>query len=274
MIKKCIYSFWSKPSLNENNEFSKYCGFQKKETFAYSAYLGVLLNKQNFEEVNLYTDQKGADLLINELQLPFDNVFIILDELENMNAKFWALGKLKAVSLQEDPFIHLDFDAFLFKPLPESFLTADHFFQCKEISYPWYQYGLDIVKNSEFKDFLGLDENVAYNCGIMGFNNLDIIPEWYSNALKFVDFFENVHFDMPNIIFEQHQIYQLLKNNLQLNVKLFGEEHHNVEDVSVELGYSHLLAHHKNVPMHFKSIKNTFKTHFPEKVSTIYNILK
>lgn len=274
MIKKCIYSFWSKPCLNENDKFTKYCGFKSKETFAYCAYLGLLLNKQNFEEVNLYTDERGADLLINEFKLPFDNVFIVLEELKNANKKFWALGKIKAISLQEDPFIHLDFDALLFKPLPDSILNSDHFFQCIETDYPWYKNGLDLVKDSQFEDFINLDRNIAYNCGVMGFNKLDIIPKWYSNTLKFISFFENINFQMPNIIFEQHQIYQLLQQDLSLNIKLLGEDHEDIERKSVELGYTHLLSQHKNVPTVLPKIKSKLEELFPMKVSTMSDILK
>ena len=273
MIKKCIYSFWSKPCLDENGNFTKYCGFRKKRNFTYSAYLGLLLNKQHFEEVNLYTDQKGADLLINELKLPFDNVFVVLDEIEDVDKKFWAFGKLKAISLQEEPFIHLDFDAVLFKPLLESILNADHFFQCIEKDYPWYGYGLDIVKNSEFEDFINLDDNTAYNCGIMGFNKLDIIEEWYSNTLKFVNFFKNIEINTPNIIFEQHQIYQLLQRN-SASVQLLGQIHQEVELNAVTLGYSHLLSKHKNAPSVFPKLKSKFETLFPDEVEKVSNILE
>lgn len=276
MIDKCIYSFWSKPCMSEG-VFVKYAGFKGFKNFARATHLSVLYSKENFKDVVLYTDTEGKKLLIDYLKLPFDKVEIILDDISNIDPSFWAFGKIKALSLQKEPFLHIDFDVFLFKKLPNRLLEADCFFQCKEIDYYWYKDGLQYLIDSNFSlENVNFKENIAYNCGIMGFNDLSIINLWFKNCQKFVEFFKDTFITelMPNILFEQHQIYHLINNNRSYNnIQLIGEEHTDVEEVSEEIGYTHLLAKNKNIPTVIKKVEKKLERDFPKEYKKLEKVL-
>jgi hypothetical protein len=81
----------------------------------------------------LYTDIQGYENL--GLKIPYDEV-ILFDEniLEQFYPKIWSLGKILAMSLVREPFIHLDFDFFLFKKLDEDIEQKDFFSLYHE---PW-----------------------------------------------------------------------------------------------------------------------------------------
>ena len=84
MIKKVVYSHWSKPAKDD-------CvGFNSKEAFTDSAKLSILTSKKWADEIELVTDKKGYELLVKDLKLPFDNVKIELDTLN----KIETLNKL------------------------------------------------------------------------------------------------------------------------------------------------------------------------------------
>lgn len=77
-----------------------------------------------FPQVDIVTDTVGAKVLVDQLGLRFDNVDILLDHVPAPDG-LWAAGKILAYAAQRDPFIHLDADCFLYKPLPDWFLAAD-----------------------------------------------------------------------------------------------------------------------------------------------------
>lgn len=83
--------------------------------------LSALLARRWFPELALVTDDAGAEFLCERLALPFDAVSLSLND---FRAPFWAAGKMQAYAEQQQPFVHLDADAFLQKPLPARLLEA------------------------------------------------------------------------------------------------------------------------------------------------------
>jgi hypothetical protein len=61
---------------------------------------------------------------VDQLGLSFGEVSTALDDLDNTDPRLWALGKLMTYSMQESPFVHLDTDVFLWRPLPAPLATA------------------------------------------------------------------------------------------------------------------------------------------------------
>ena len=126
---KIIHSFWSKPSLHtQKQEFSnnrKFGGWLEYKYFLMSNCLSLLTLKRENSNVDLYTDNHGYDILIHQLGLPYGDVSLILNELENEDHRLWILGKIKVIELQEKPFIHVDNDVFTWAPFPKSNLN-DH----------------------------------------------------------------------------------------------------------------------------------------------------
>ena len=59
---------------------------------------------------------------------PMDSLNIVASDFHQQG----ALGKLIAYSIQDGPFVHIDNDVFLWKPLPQELLQAPVFAQCPE----------------------------------------------------------------------------------------------------------------------------------------------
>lgn len=70
--------------------------------------LSCLKFKEIYNEIELVTDINGKHLLYDILELPYTNVVTKLDDLNDYNHNLWALGKLYAYKLQQEPFIHVE----------------------------------------------------------------------------------------------------------------------------------------------------------------------
>jgi len=130
------------------------------EYTAYSMLLSVLLAKKHYERVELYCNQEIHDI-VREIGIPYTNINV--EVLKDVNVDTFSIPKLMVYSLQEEPFIHIDLDTFLFNKLPE--LDRNTIWGC----YPGYnfslikrasQYCLEIYnKNKEF-----FDSDYYYSC--------------------------------------------------------------------------------------------------------------
>ena len=105
---KIVQSYWSKAYQNTPNS-----GWAFRESHYMSWALSCLQLKQFYDEIELVTDSEGADLLINKLHLPYTSCLTILDKLKNENPAIWALGKIAAYEVQQEPFIHVDGDIYI-----------------------------------------------------------------------------------------------------------------------------------------------------------------
>lgn len=194
---KIIQSYWSHPDLSTRNqrEFIK-LNLNKYMTFA----LSVLRAKKFYENVELYTDKVGKNLLIDLLELPYTKVHICLDDLTERYGEYnhiWALGKIYTYSLQDEPFFHVDNDAFICKPLTD-FHNAPLVAQSFEMDNGHHKYNLRKLKRqlAFFPEFLNTDSEMLkdgsqYNAGIIGGNDLDFFKNFCRESFQFID--KNLH---------------------------------------------------------------------------------
>jgi hypothetical protein len=108
-----VWSFWSKPFLKSQK--SMWCS-EKQHLLSWI--LSVQQARKFFGKTVLFTDDYGAKMLVDGLQLDFDVVSTALNTLNDHDPKWWALGKIYTYGSQNDPFIHIDNDVFLWKRLP------------------------------------------------------------------------------------------------------------------------------------------------------------
>ena len=275
MINKVVYSHWSKPMDGEH------VGFNSKEAFANCARLSILASKKWAGAVELVTDKEGYKFLIEDLKLPFDNIRVELDHLNHIDEMHWAIGKIYACLIQEEPFMHIDFDAMWFKKPPDYILNAPAAFQNKEyISDAYHQFYIGLVE--QVRDHGGLEINkyiniqnpivpyeqnsiefqeYAVNCGFMCFNDLSIIPFWWECA---TDYIEKIGarvngWDIPSIIFEQFFISKLLQvKNINFEVL---DQVWVYEDRAREVGYTHLISASKRNPIVEEKVANKLKSY-------------
>lgn len=125
-----VWSFWTKPfaagrAPSWYNELHHWLAWG----------LSVYSARQHYLETWLVTDDAGARILIDELQLPFTHVSTALNVIARENPDWWALGKIEAYRRQEAPFVHIDTDVFLWKRLAIRLEQADVFAQHPESCY-------------------------------------------------------------------------------------------------------------------------------------------
>jgi hypothetical protein len=161
--------------------------------------LSLRLARAHYPETMLVTDRAGKALLVDCLGLSFSDVSIELESLRNVDTSWWALGKLKAYSLQEQPFVHLDTDVFLWKPLPPDLLNASLFAQSPEehpaleqwcgpgeIERAFLQHNLSLPAEWEWTRSRCLESYPEANCGILGGKRTDFIRYYASLAMDLV----------------------------------------------------------------------------------------
>ena len=140
-----MQSYWSKAYKNFPNS-----GWAFKETHYMSWGLSCLQLKQFYDEVELITDSEGADLLINKLHLPYTSCKTTLDKLNNENPAIWALGKIVAYEEQQEPFIHVDGDVYIWNSFPKRIEEAGIVAQNIEKNYP---FGIMLLEEMKKKHF-------------------------------------------------------------------------------------------------------------------------
>ena len=97
---KIVQSFWS---CHQTNLLEFSAGWISPEFNFMSWALSCLQLKQFYPEVTLYTDNTGAKMLIDVLQLPYDKLICDLDTLNSYHPQLWALPKIHTYSKQEAP---------------------------------------------------------------------------------------------------------------------------------------------------------------------------
>jgi len=189
-----VWSFWTKPY------FATGRGRWYSEFHHWLAWgLSLYTTRRYYPDTCLVTDDEGARILIDSLQLPFQRVTTELNRLEDHDPEWWALGKFEAYRLQEAAFVHLDPDVFLFKPLAVELETADVFTQNPLPVIP----GVTLHQPSELEEVLGHPvagwlpkEWVWYRrqqanqraecCGVVGGRRCDFISDYAGSVLRLV----------------------------------------------------------------------------------------
>ena len=140
--------------------------------------LSCMSLKEQFGKVTLYTDSEGAKTLIDTLKLPYSEVVVNFDGFDCLTCH-WALAKVKAYSLQTEPFLHIDGDIYLTQPLPQSITEARLIAQNKERCTEYYRGMIDrflsvdgLKLAPQFAEVLKSDNVPSYNLGFCGGNDL------------------------------------------------------------------------------------------------------
>jgi hypothetical protein len=188
---RAVWSFWSVPFRHAKGR-----AWPSPLHHLLSWGLSLRLARRHFPETVLITDTPGKTLLVDSLGLSFTHVSTELDEFRRCDPNWWSLGKLAAYRMQQQPFVHIDADVFLWKPLPPGMLSASVFAQCPEDHPPmdtWFRpeqvelafarFGLSVPAEWEWSNSRSLQFFREANCGIIGGNRLDFIQYYASLAI-------------------------------------------------------------------------------------------
>ena len=82
--------------------------------------LSCLQLNKFYNNVELITDSRGKELLIDKLKLPYKNVRIELDNLNfDCSPQLWVTNKIYSYTLHNEPFLNVDGDVYIFQPFPD-----------------------------------------------------------------------------------------------------------------------------------------------------------
>lgn len=268
---RAVWSFWSAP-------FREYMGRSWREPIDHWLAWGLSLRlaRNHYPETMLVTDLAGKALLVNRLGLSFTHVSTELERLRNADVGWWAMGKLVAYSLQDQPFVHLDTDVFLWKPLPPSVADAPVFAQCPEEHHAVDEWcGVSDIENAFARHGLALpaewDAQLPHesryarqeNCGILGGTRPDFLRHYSNLVLDFLTSPANAPAwaSLPeksgfNPVIEQFTLSACLEFH-RIGIRhlfpTFWDAYNS--DQAGRLGYTHLLGDAKRNPFVIDRLK-------------------
>jgi hypothetical protein len=211
---------------------------------------------------HLITNQQGADLLLGQLQLPYTNVSLALQTFQNPYPHCWVLKKLLAYSLQDEPFVHIDGDAFLFEPLPSHLLAAPLVAQNYEYNHPYYLNAFQEVQAFTYlPTYLKPEPNgriSGVNAGIIGGQNTQFFKDLYAQVLEFLaknqKHLAQVNSEDFNVFLEQYFFKQYATHRQEAVGYLLPDEygypcHYQLDrfqDLPKHCPYLHLMNYKRN----------------------------
>jgi hypothetical protein len=290
---KIVQSYWSLPSRREEEKdgHGRFKGGWLSEKYHYmSIALSCLRLKQYYSDVQLVTDDYGKHILIDVLKLPYTSVELTLNQLENYPHGLWALPKICAYQQQEEAFLHVDNDVYIWEPFAPSFINAPLAVQNLETNAPVYRDGLQYLlkeftaipayfdptdsEGSEYDD-LG-SRVVAINAGVFGGTDTAFIRSYCEEVLSFIH--QNMDVivaggkgGMLNVIFEQYIFYKLAAQQGREIASLieqvgpgFYRELWDIDKVPFMRKYIHLLSTAKRSPSNCEQVEFRLRHEFPE----------
>ncbi|OXG09134.1 hypothetical protein BC749_10348 [Flavobacterium araucananum] len=291
---KIVQSLWIKPSLKKENvnvsDRNKGGWFDKKYNYMSWA-LSCLQFKKYYDKVELVTDALGYDLLINKLELPYTKVDVSLDVLNDYHPDLWALGKIYAYSIQDEPFIHADGDIFIYKKFEESFEKSALISQNLEKGFDYYdQVFTSIKENFDYvPDYLYESQSknnqiIAVNAGLLGGSSLDFMKEYTAEAFRFVDNntanLDKINIGMFNTVFEQFLFHSIAEKK-EIDVSYYLSNVNHVFDGLADFtalpnkgAYIHTVGIYKRVKYICDLLAHRLLTDYPEYYYKIMTLIR
>lgn len=285
---KAIWSFWTKPSKTTR----KSIWFSQRHHF-YSWVLSVETARQHFPQIALFTDSEGAQLLVDKIGLKFDEVSTELDKLAKFNPQWWALGKVWTYRAQTEPFVHIDSDVFLWKPLsslltssallaqnPDDFMVGSSWYKPDEMEETIKRVNGWLPNEWKLQRSIGPHQK-ALNCGIFGGNRVDFIRYYADLAIQFVEHPANQPAWLllgpsteRNVLFEQYLLGCCIEYHRQKSDSSFKDiepqylfpslDYALIDENSARAGFTHLLADAKSNKAIAERLEKRIKRDYPE----------
>ena len=193
-VMRAVWSFWPRPYHADCHWL-----WVSERHHLLAWILSVETARQHYPETILYTDSAGARLLVDALELPFRQVSTTLDALADSDAAWWNLGKLHAYRDQEQPFLHIDSDVFLWRPLPRELAAGAVIVQNpEEFAFDgcsWYQPGpmATVLRAAggwlpeEWTWYAARRVGTALCCGILGGSRVDFLRHYAELAIRVME---------------------------------------------------------------------------------------
>jgi uncharacterized protein DUF6734 len=281
---RAVWSFWTKPF-----EAHDHRRWLSRRQYLLSWILSFGSISKHYPQTALFTDDDGARLLIDQLQLPFVEVSTELNKLAHHDPGFWTMGKLYTYRVQKEPFIHFDNDLFLFKPLPEELASAPVLAQNPEPECIYKPESLEASLSEAGSVWLPAEwvwyrvagSRTGGDCaGIFGGNRVDFIKHFSEQAIKLVEHpdnqrgWESLEKFVPMIWVEQYLLPACIDyhrqqasspfHDIEIRYLFESMSHAFQSDRAEQLGFTHCLGDAKLNKELAARIEARVKRDYPE----------
>jgi hypothetical protein len=267
---KAIYTLQIGKNAWRNNE---YCGYRCKEELLDSLLLSTRIASWHFNKVQLYCDNEAAQIIKEDgRDFPIETI-ACLDELSWVHEHNWSYSKVYVYSLQKEPFVHIDIDAFLWDGLCDELLQKKFIFQQMEyVSNAAYTFYKDTYAEAKQLNLLppAIEYQAPYamNCALFACTDtaylflikeyFDVVNDYVKNNNNRFSEFSSPHFQC--VMFEQLFIVNLLdKYGLQYGI---GYDTILKEDFSEKYAnsrFTHLIVDAKRNEKNVQAIKRSLQ---------------
>lgn len=287
---RIIQTFWSGGA----SPLVKSCGWTHPEYNLMSWALSCCSLREHYDQVELYTDQRGYEVLIDKLHLPYTDVHVVYDDSLCL-PQHWAYAKIKTYSMQTEPFLHVDGDIYISRPFEEDVLEAGLVVQNEEIGTAYYRNMLDAILRipgvwlpDYVRSVLGDELLPSYNMGVFGGSDLRFIHDYCDEAKRFLEKNRLNDSGNPcsrvdcNVFFEQmlfaiyaktvgKDIARVIKRAVADN----GYTRRDFCDVARfhEKGFFHILGGHKRVKNIYRRVADVLLSLYPEYYHRVVEVL-
>ena len=286
---RIVQSIWT---ANQSDLLNNSFGWLAPEYHLMGWALSCLQLKQFYPKVVLYADSPASKMLIDNLELPYDEVICNLDTLNHYDIRLWALSKIKTYSLQESPFLHVDGDVFVWKKFDDNLLKSPLIAQNKDEISSFTEYVQKLEANfsyfpNEIIEDRMLHHNVqTYNAGIYGGSDIAFFKEYTAKAFDFIDknklHFKNTDITEFNVIFEQYLFYCMSKSKKKEVSVLFSKTHKTGEykgfgdfdKIPFEKQFIHLLSDYKKSEAKCNQMAQRLRLDYPEYYYKIISLFR
>lgn len=212
---KILYSSWLKPGKSYTDRSSVKMG----------EISNFLSQKHGFETI-FVGDKKSLQMYKN---IPFNQVLEFDDRIYKIPERMWSAGKLIALSMMQEPVVHIDFDMFFINPPDRKKLENEIIcFHSEEYeTYHWIKYYFAFDKENLCPENTKYVEPISHNSAIIGGSNIDFIKECVNGLIDHIILHkkeinnliedkiikENFHAAFGTVLLEQIWLYQIYKNN-------------------------------------------------------------
>ncbi len=276
---KLIHSFWTYPIRSKKDDKrNRLAGGWPHTRYHYLSWiLSCLLAKKHYGKIDLYTDNYGKELLVDDLELPYSKIHVALNDLEKeYSPDLWTIGKTKTLALVNEPFLHIDSDVYLFGKINHQILQGGLICQNLTKNLDVYNNVLDEVNKLDFCPTYfkrnPKEDLISINAGVIGGNDLKRIHEIAEEVFNFVNVNKDCIHKIDNseltLLIDQY-IYYCLFDKKQIS-PLFD----NVDQIFTEVlkwhvlpqksRYVHALGFSKRNPYTIVQLESRLAYHFPD----------
>jgi len=269
---------------DDQNPFENSFGWVSPHYHLMGWALSCLTLKKQLGHLSLYCNKRAKELLIDILELPYDEVHESMSGWEPPHPKLWALSKIHTYAQQKTPFLHIDGDVFLFGKFPECILHGSVVAQNVE-EFTDYYYSFMKPINRKFtyqpeclvEDFRKMENLHALNAGVLGGCDIDFFQRYCAEAFKYVEAnlsnLSEMDADRFNVFFEQHLCYRMAEEeNIKVEYLLPQTYHDNSylgldmfhEILSGRIKYFHLLGNYKADEFTCQQMAKTLHALYPQ----------